>query len=299
MDFLVSDIKRSSNGLISFKFESVNVATPSFTPEEGRYKGAQTITISCGTKDAEIFYTTDKSTPTSESTRYTEPITIDTTTVVKAIAILGDEVSNVATATFTIRPENVTTTNKFKLVKTVTDVETGKHYIIGSIKGAAAGELGNDYLYNVKVELEDDVITIDDDVEVFTLEGADSQFSILNANGEYLHATATKKLNYTQEPKTWSLIQVSDGVAMSYNELGTMLYNYLSPRFNIYTSKVNSNMLYALLFKESDEASGISMPTTAPKNTPQGIYSLSGIRMTGDNLPKGIYIQNGKKIVVK
>ena len=299
MDFLVSDIKRSSNGLISFKFESVNVATPSFTPEEGRYKGAQTITISCGTKDAEIFYTTDESTPTSESTRYTEPITIDTTTVVKAIAILGDEVSNVATATFTIRPENVTTTNKFKLVKTVTDVETGKHYIIGSIKGAAAGELGNDYLYNVKVELEDDIITIDDDVEVFTLEGADTQFSILNANGEYLHATATKKLNYTQEPKTWSLIQVSDGVAMSYNELGTMLYNYLSPRFNIYTSKVNSNMLYALLFKESDEASGISMPTTAPKNTPQGIYSLSGIRMTGDNLPKGIYIQNGKKIVVK
>lgn len=31
----------------------------------------------------------------------------------------------------------------------------------------------------------------------------------------------------------------------------------------------------------------------------EGIYTLSGIRVNGDNLPKGIYIVNGKKIVIK
>ncbi|MBQ2209344.1 MAG: hypothetical protein II404_05210, partial [Prevotella sp.] len=29
------------------------------------------------------------------------------------------------------------------------------------------------------------------------------------------------------------------------------------------------------------------------------IYNLQGVRMTGSNLPKGIYVKNGKKFVVK
>jgi hypothetical protein len=91
---------------------------------------------------------------------------------------------------------------------------------------------------------------------------------------------------------------VEDGVTLNYGELGTLLYNYLSPRFNIYTSKPSSTMLHALLFKECD-MTAIDNISTAPKTAPQGIFTLSGIRMTGDNLPKGIYIQNGKKFVVK
>lgn len=298
MDFLISDIQRSTNGLVSFKFKSINVATPTFSPEEGSFKGAQTITIKCGTKDAVIFYTTDKSTPTSESTRYTEPLTIDTTTVVKAIAILDDEVSNVATATFTIHPGNPSSTNNFRLVNAIEKMESGKHYIIGTTKGFAAGQMLNNYLTNIEIELNDDVITINEKVEVFILEGADTKFSIINSNGEYLYATATKKLAYSQEPKIWMLTEVEGGVAMSYDEMGTLLFNYLSPRFNIYTSKTSNNMMYALLYKESDET-GINYEVTVPKEVPQGTYTLSGMRVTGNNLPKGIYIRNGKKFIVK
>ena len=68
--------------------------------------------------------------------------------------------------------------------------------------------------------------------------------------------------------------------------------------FNIYTSLPNKNMLHALLFKECD-VDAIPGVQASPKATSQGIYSLSGVRMTGDNLPKGIYIKNGKKYVVK
>lgn len=52
-------------------------------------------------KDASIFYTTDGSTPTEESTEYTDAIELSATTTVKAIAVKGTYVSAVASKTFT------------------------------------------------------------------------------------------------------------------------------------------------------------------------------------------------------
>ena len=58
------------------------------------------VTIS-GPAEAELHYTTDGSTPTSESTLYTEPFTLNDTATVKAIAIKDGVSSSVASRTFT------------------------------------------------------------------------------------------------------------------------------------------------------------------------------------------------------
>lgn len=50
---------------------------------------------------ASIFYTTDGSKPTEDSTEYTEPFELSATTTVKAIAVKGTEVSEVSSKTFT------------------------------------------------------------------------------------------------------------------------------------------------------------------------------------------------------
>ncbi|MCR5038467.1 MAG: chitobiase/beta-hexosaminidase C-terminal domain-containing protein [Bacteroidales bacterium] len=50
---------------------------------------------------ARAYYTTDGSTPTAESTLYTEPFTLSATTTVKAIAIKDGVSSSVASKTFT------------------------------------------------------------------------------------------------------------------------------------------------------------------------------------------------------
>src|SRR5262249_56182399 len=80
-------------------------ATPTFSPAAGTYPAAQSVTISDSTSGATIYYTIDGSTPTTSSTRYTAPVSISSTTTLKAIATAtGFSTSAVGTAVFTITP---------------------------------------------------------------------------------------------------------------------------------------------------------------------------------------------------
>jgi hypothetical protein len=79
------------------------VAQPAFSPVSGVYTSAQSITLTSATPGATIKYTTDGSTPNSNSATYSNPFSITSTTVVKAIAIKsGMPDSNVASGNFTI-----------------------------------------------------------------------------------------------------------------------------------------------------------------------------------------------------
>ena len=64
------------------------------------FSDTATATISA-VSGAAIYYTTNGSTPTVESTRYTSSLTLEITTTVKAIAVKGGVVSDVATQVFT------------------------------------------------------------------------------------------------------------------------------------------------------------------------------------------------------
>ena len=85
--------------------ETVTVRTPYFTPTGGTYTQPQQVKIVCPTEGATIYYTTDGTTPTTSSKRYSSAITISQTTTVKAIAAKGSAVSSVATATYVIAEE--------------------------------------------------------------------------------------------------------------------------------------------------------------------------------------------------
>jgi uncharacterized repeat protein (TIGR03803 family) len=78
-------------------------ATPTFSPAPGTYSEAQTVEISDTTTGATIYYTTNGSTPTTSSTKYSQAIDVSATETIKAIAVAtGLPNSPVASATYTI-----------------------------------------------------------------------------------------------------------------------------------------------------------------------------------------------------
>ncbi len=88
----------------TFNFNT-QTAMPQFSPAAGSYTTTQSVTISDSTSGAVIYYTTDGSTPTTNSTKYTGAIPVSVSTVINAIATAsGLTNSNVASAPYTITP---------------------------------------------------------------------------------------------------------------------------------------------------------------------------------------------------
>jgi len=78
-------------------------ATPTLSPLPGSYPSAQTITLADTSLGAVIYYTTDGTTPTVNSTVFRSPFQISTTTTVEAIATAGGySTSAIAGGTYTI-----------------------------------------------------------------------------------------------------------------------------------------------------------------------------------------------------
>ena len=82
------------------------VATPIFSIESGAVDSGTSVTISCATEGAKIYYTTDGSEPTASSAEYTAAISVTPPMTLKAIAVKdGMNDSAVASASYTIKPD--------------------------------------------------------------------------------------------------------------------------------------------------------------------------------------------------
>ena len=99
-----SETPGGNNGGNSGSGNSGSSETPIVTAPtiSGTSPFAETTQVTLTEPDgARVYYTTDGSTPTAESTLYTEPFTLSATTTVKAIAIKDETASEVASKTFT------------------------------------------------------------------------------------------------------------------------------------------------------------------------------------------------------
>ena len=81
------------------------VATPAFSISGGEVEEGTQVTISCATSGATVYYTTDGSTPSTSSAKYTGAITISKAMTIKAMAAKSGYYTNsaVASANFTIK----------------------------------------------------------------------------------------------------------------------------------------------------------------------------------------------------
>ncbi|MBV8674650.1 MAG: chitobiase/beta-hexosaminidase C-terminal domain-containing protein [Acidobacteriaceae bacterium] len=102
----------ATENILSWSYGSVTqpakvTSAPAILPAGGVYTNPITVTMADATTGSSIYYTTNGSTPTSASTLYSGPITVNGNVVINAIAIAsGYSPSSITTAEY-FTPENV------------------------------------------------------------------------------------------------------------------------------------------------------------------------------------------------
>ena len=144
-------------GVFTFYKRTVpsSVATPTFSVAEGTYKENQSVTITCATDGAAIYYTLDGTKPTSSSTAYTGAITIDETKTLKAIAIKNNEESYVASATYTMQcatPTFSIVTGTYTSVQSVTITSTAEASIYYTLDGTTPTGSSTPYSGAIRID---------------------------------------------------------------------------------------------------------------------------------------------------
>ncbi len=115
------------------KTTDYQTSAPIFSITGGFFTSEQMIEIETEDVSAKIFYTTDGSEPTPQSTLYTSPVRISTVTPLRAIAVVDGEVaSDITTATYFVGLPGIPTSTK--VVSLVTDNE----YFFGDQLGCIA-----------------------------------------------------------------------------------------------------------------------------------------------------------------
>ncbi len=93
-------MKRNLLTIVSILAATVGIAQPKFDKPHGLYDEAIQVTITPKDASAEVYYTTDGSTPTTESSRYTAPLSLDKTTLLRAIEVKDGKSSAITTASY-------------------------------------------------------------------------------------------------------------------------------------------------------------------------------------------------------
>lgn len=90
-----SNAKRAVDDISLTTYTPVAVEEPVITVTNP-FTISTSVSITCVTEGATIYYTTDGNDPTTNSNVYSEPFTINSTTTIKAMAVKGDDESTIA-----------------------------------------------------------------------------------------------------------------------------------------------------------------------------------------------------------
>ena len=292
-----------------------DVATPVINPAGGEVEEGTTVTISCPTDGATIYYTTDGTEPTTASAKYTGAITVNSAMTIKAIAVKdGYTDSEVASASYTIK--KVVIINEYTVVPGTGNIDNSEYYLATfSTTEATVAPAGVKVFY-VTANDNDDNITlmqVADGKAIPAGEGVILKASTPDAfkmtsaiegtpkadlSGNRLKGTCDAVDFTFDNDYSYALVVKGSGAlqgqfAFSKVSAGRTLSNYNNRAYlDLSSSKAFSNN-FRLSF------GGITgIEPVVDEETEAVIFDLSGRRVT-EMEPGNIYIINGKKVLKK
>ncbi len=267
-----------------------------FSPAGGTYTTAQTVTISCSTSGATIYYTIDGSTPSASSTTYNGPITISETTTLKAIAIKDGTQSNVATATYTIGGDEPMPigNGSFTKVTSTSQLVAGYEYIFvaETSKQVMNSTAKTTYFEGSDVDISNNTIAYDESMLVLTLGGSNGAWTFRNGSN-FLVSTGAKKVSLSSSSATWTISTATFTATPKTSSYGTLQYNAASPRFTTYTSTQEAAVLYYRIPKTTTPGDIVKDGTIDWNDLKALVKILLGITPAGNNIDSDAANVNG------
>ena len=93
-------MKQKAINLLLLLLGTTAFAQPKFSKPHGLYNDQQIQVAISGAESAQLYYTTDGSEPTRNSRRYTQPLTLTKTTILRAVETVADSLSPIATSSY-------------------------------------------------------------------------------------------------------------------------------------------------------------------------------------------------------
>lgn len=192
------------------------VAEPVFSLASGLYLDGTKLEIATSEEDATIYYTTDKTIPTKNSNEYKEPIVLDKTMTINAIAIKDGLVdSAIASESFTVKVNTPTislTSGTFnedqKIRLSCSTLDSKIYYTLDGTEPTASSTL-----YSSEIALTKNAslkaIAIKEELETSEIASADYKFLCLASSVNYDSGTYNNNL-------TLRLSTTTDGASIYY-----------------------------------------------------------------------------------
>ena len=260
------------------------IAKPTFTPDAGTYYNKVEVTINCSTEGAKIYYTTNGADASEQSTLYTGPITLTSTSELKAVAVKDGQLSYQATAYYLITTEEVPTEDPQGEEPVDGEITLNADFFDVSYTGSVPSSDTNDFIgeqNGVKVvyAMGDGSYRYANNSEIRVYSGNTFTVSVSQGTLTEIEFTTGKKTN---------TLKADVGNVSSYKWTGNA--NKI-----VFTS--GGTLSLAKMKVSVAGGTGINAVTTNRLDGQRVIYNLRGQRVT--NPTRGMYIVDGKKVMIE
>lgn len=261
------------------------VAQPVFSPDGGSFEDQVEVTITTATEGATIYYTTNGAEASENSKQYEGPITLTSTTTLRAIAVkegMSKSFQTMATYTITTSGGEVTPTD-------VTVIALNNVLFGTSFEGSLSSSLLGNYSGTQKG------ITV-----VYSKGSGSNQYISDSQLRLYPGNTLTISIADNELTSLEFTVDLNKGSKTLEASVGTAADYIWTGKAQSVTFNVNSGSGHLQLSKvKVATGASASIDATLLNNESEAavLYDMQGRRVTQPT--RGIYILNGKKVIVR